>query len=266
MLARVCWTPFAAVMTFCALTVIDLHSHLLPGLDDGAPDLAAAVELVRAAQAAGVTRLAATPHVRDDYPTRPAAIQEGLETVRAALGGATIELIAGAELAVSYLHRLSDDELAGLTLGGGRYALIELPYTGWFVGTELALGRLRDLGIQPLLAHPERNDLIRERPERLEVLVAAGAIVQLTARSTHSGSRSPAAAAARALLNRGLVHVVASDAHAPSPAGRRSPWQVDLPDRLRERFCVENPAAILAGEPVEGGIRRRSLVRRLRRH
>lgn len=246
--------------------MIDLHSHPLPGLDDGAPDLAAAVDLVRAAQAAGVTRLAATPHVRDDYPTRSAAIQEGLETVRGALGGAAIELIAGAELAVSYLHHLSDDEIAGLTLGGGRYALVELPYTGWFVGTELTLGRLRDLGIQTLLAHPERNDLIRDRPERLEVLVAAGALVQITARSTHSGSRSPAAEAARALLKRGLVHVVASDAHSAPLAGRRSPWQVDLPDRLRERFCVENPAAILAGEPVDRAVPRQSLWRRLQRH
>ncbi len=245
--------------------MIDLHSHPLPGIDDGASDLAAGVELLRAASDAGVSVIAATPHVRDDFPTTAGMIQDGVAALRRAHPDGRIQLTTGAEVAATYLQRLADDEVLQMTLGGsGRYLLVELPDQGWSLGIELALDRLADLGVRPVLAHPERNDLIREQPARLGALVEAGALVQITARSTgRSMGRESAATAAR-LLRLGLVHVVASDAHA-APGSGPSPWRIDLPDRLRERLGEINPAAILAGEDVEVPRRRaRPFRQRLR--
>jgi protein-tyrosine phosphatase len=248
--------------------MIDLHSHPLPGLDDGVPDLAAGVELVRAAAEAGVTTIAATPHVREDFPTSAAEMEDRVRALREALGpSAAIDVATGAEVAATYLQRVSDDDLVRLTLGGsGRYLLTELPDLGWSIGIELALQRLSGLGIRPLLAHPERNDLVQERPARLETLVDSGALVQVTARATRPQYGRRTSETAAKLLRLGLVHVVASDAHAAPREGQRSPWEVHLSDTVREQVCVSNPAAILRGEevrPVQAGSR--SLFRRSRR-
>jgi protein-tyrosine phosphatase len=247
--------------------MIDLHSHPLPGLDDGAPDLTAGVALVRAAQQAGVTVIAATPHVRDDFPTTAAQMTNGVAALARAVGGdAGIAVTTGAEVAAVYLQRLDDDEIIGLTLGSsGRYLLVELPYSGWSIGIELAFQRLTALGIQPLIAHPERNNLVQERPARLESLVEAGARVQVTARATRSRYDRPSAVTAAALVRLGLVHVVASDAHAAPKTADYSPWEVGLADDLVERLCLVNPTAILQGEDVPHRARTSgSLLRRLR--
>ncbi len=247
--------------------MIDVHCHPLPGLDDGASDLASGVELVRAAAHAGVSTLAATPHVRDDFPTTAAQMKDGVRALRTALGtDAAIEVTTGAEVAATYLQRLTDDDLREFTLGGsGRYLLVELPDEGWSLGIELALDRLAGLSIRPVLAHPERNDLVREHPERLASLVEAGALVQITARATGRSMGKATAVTAAKLLRLGLVHVVASDAHA-APGVGPAPWEIDLPDPLKEQLSVTNPAAILAGEDVEPPRRRGSPLRqRLRR-
>jgi protein-tyrosine phosphatase len=195
--------------------VIDLHSHVLPGLDDGAADVEEAVEMCRAAAADGIEVLAATPHVRREYPTSPEQIDTALARVREAVGD-VLRLVPGAELALEELER-PPDELRRFALAGNpRYLLVETPYYGWPLDVGERLFRLRAAGITPVLAHPERNAEVQARPELLEGPVAAGTLVQLTAASVDGRLGRASRAAAERLLELGRAHLIASDAHAPT--------------------------------------------------
>jgi protein-tyrosine phosphatase len=192
--------------------LIDLHSHVLPGLDDGVKSVAEALALCGAAADDGVTVLAATPHVRHDYPTTPEQMEEALAAVRAA--GPAVEVVAGGELDLAELDR-PEEELARFGIGGTRWLLVETPYYGWPLDILDRLFRLRLAGFGVVLAHPERNADVQERPELLEPLVAGGTLVQLTAASVDGRLGQRPARCARTLLDRQLAHLIASDAHAP---------------------------------------------------
>ena len=170
--------------------MIDLHSHVLPGLDDGAAELGASIAMAREAAAAGITALAATPHVRDDYPTTAREIEDALAAVRRAVReqGIEVEILSGAEIAFDRLHSLDEDELRPFGLGGSpNHLLIELPFFGWPLDTADQLRRLRGAGFTTVLAHPERNSAVQDSPQRLADLVSDGALVQLTAASITGG-------------------------------------------------------------------------------
>lgn len=199
--------------------MFDLHSHVLPGVDDGAADLAASLEILRAAAADGIERIAATPHVRDDYPTSPDEMERLVGEVNAAARSEAIpvEVLRGGELDLAVAASLDDDALRRFGLGGNpRLLLLEFPYYGWPLELPDLLFRLRTRGFTSVLAHPERNAEVQERPERLQGIVDAGALVQLTAASVDGRLGRRAAAAARGLLDKGLAHLIASDAHAPA--------------------------------------------------
>jgi protein-tyrosine phosphatase len=235
--------------------VIDLHSHVLPGLDDGPASLEESVELARAAAAAGVTCLAATPHVRDDYPTSPDAMERGLAEVRAAVAAADVdlELLPGGEIALGRLDRLTEDDLARFGLGGNpRCLLLEFPYRGWPLDLPDRVFRLVLGGFVPVLAHPERNDAVQARPERLADLVKAGALVQLTAASVDGRNGRRSREASRALLELGCAHLLASDAHLPSvrAVGFDAAVRALRSPPLARWLTVEVPQALVAGEPL----------------
>jgi len=195
--------------------VIDLHSHVLPGLDDGAEDLDEAVAMCRAAAEDGTLVLAATPHVRDDYPTTPDQMERALAAVRAAAGD-SVRLVGGGEIDIAQLER-PREELARFALAGNpKYLLVETPYGGWPLDLPEKLFRLLADGITPVLAHPERNAEVQQRPDLLESIVAGGTLVQLTAASVDGRIGSRARSCAATLLDRSLAHLLASDAHAPS--------------------------------------------------
>ena len=129
--------------------VIDLHTHILPGIDDGARTLEDALAMARVFVAEGVTMIAATPHVRDDFPTSANVMLHSVAALRRVLDEEEIPLtlLPGAELAVDWLARLDDDELRRLSLAGsGRYVLVETPYRGWPVELLERLLRLRARG------------------------------------------------------------------------------------------------------------------------
>lgn len=248
--------------------MIDLHSHLLPGIDDGARDLEASVAMARAMVADGVRVVAATPHVRDDYPTTPEAMEQALEAVRSALAGAgvALEVVGGGELALDRLGALERATRARFTLGGSRALLLESPTFGWpFDLPHVVAGLCRD-GLRPVLAHPERNRDVHEDLALVGRAVEAGALVQLTAASVDGRNGRETAACARALVEAGLAHLVSSDAHGPgvraaglSAAVRR------LGDEPLGRWLVEEvPAALLADAdlPPRPAARRRFSLRR----
>jgi protein-tyrosine phosphatase len=248
--------------------VIDLHSHVLPGLDDGAQTMEDSCELARTALRDGITTIAATPHVRADYPTTPTQMEEGVAAVRAALAEARVEveLVPGGEIALDTLPTLTREGLARFTLGGsGRYLLLEFPYGGWPLDLEQRIFELVASGLTPILAHPERSRDVQNDPRRLARAVSGGALVQVTAAAIDGRlGRNPKVAAAR-LLELGLVHAVASDAHTPDirAVGLSHARKSISDDGLAAWLVEDAPAAILAGDDVPArpaGRRRRFRV------
>ncbi|HSC01657.1 MAG TPA: CpsB/CapC family capsule biosynthesis tyrosine phosphatase [Solirubrobacteraceae bacterium] len=198
---------------------IDLHCHLLPGLDDGARDLGDAVAMARQAQADGIGAICATPHIRVDHAVVIAELPARRAQLSAALleSGCTTRVLAGGEVAADMLGRLDDRDLKAVTLGGGgRWVLLEPPAGPLDDRFEAAVHTLHARGFRALIAHPERHpgaDLIA----RLARLVARGALVQATAAYfADPRTRSDMVALAEA----GVIHVLGSDAHS-SRAGRR---------------------------------------------
>jgi protein-tyrosine phosphatase len=247
--------------------VIDLHSHVLPGLDDGAADLAQAVAICRAAAADGIEVLAGTPHVRHDHATTADGMEAALAALRAAAGD-VVRLVGGGELDYRELGR-PRDELARFALAGNPgYLLVETPYVGWPPGLDEELFRLRTIGIVPVLAHPERNAEVQRRPDLLVPLVAGGTLVQLTASSVDGRGGRRAQACAALLLEQSLAHLIASDAHAPAvrAIGMQSAADAIGDDVLARWLTVGVPRAIVEREsmpprPQRGRPRRRFLDR-----
>ena len=235
--------------------MIDLHAHILPGLDDGVRSIEEALDLARESVADGVRVLAATPHVRSDYPTTPAQMEDALARVQRAIAGAGIELevVAGGEIDIVRLSLLADDELRRFSYAGrGTHVLLEFPDAGWPLALDASVDAVRAAGMTPVLAHPERNREVTAHPGRLRLLVEAGALIQVTAASLEGRLGRTALATGRILIERGLVHLIASDAHGPRirTAGLRAAAAAVAEPRLVHYLTEEAPAAILAGHGV----------------
>jgi protein-tyrosine phosphatase len=247
--------------------VIDLHSHVLPGLDDGAEDLEQAVAICRAAAADGIEVLAATPHVRHDYPTSAEQMERSLAKLERAAGD-LVRLLPGGELALEELGR-PVGELRRFGLGGNPgYLLVETPYIGWPLGISRQLVELHASGIVPVLAHPERNPEVQLRPSLLDPLVAMGTLVQLTAAGVDGRLGRRTRDCVRHLLDRRLAHLIASDAHAPSvwAIGMRAAADALGDAALARWLTVDVPGSIVEGLPMPARpADRRRLRLRLRR-
>jgi protein-tyrosine phosphatase len=258
--------------------VIDLHCHLLPGIDDGASDLDDSIAMARAAVDGGVGEIAATPHVSGTYQNDPATLAERCAQVQEALDGAGVPLRVhtGAEISHTMFHDLSDDALRACALGGGRYLLLEAPYTGPAPFIDRMIYELQLKGFQILLAHPERIGAFQRDIGLLEKLVDQGALCSVTAGSVSGQFGGPVKRFTQDLFARGLVHNLASDAH---DAVHRSPaLQPALDKAVRALpelepslgwLTLEVPRAILAGERIKGMPPviepKRGLLSRLRR-
>jgi protein-tyrosine phosphatase len=230
--------------------LIDLHSHVLPGLDDGAATLAEALEICAAVAAEGVEVLVATPHVRAvDYPTTPEQMEEALARLRAA--DPPVQVVAGGELDLEELDR-PKDELSRFGLGGSKALLVETPYFGWPLDLADRMFRVQVQGFRPVLAHPERNPDVQERPELLEPIVAGGTLVQVTAASVEGRLGNAPRKSARRLLELGFVHVIASDAHTPDvrAAGLAGAVKALGDDALARWLTADVPAALLDGAEI----------------
>ena len=239
--------------------MIDLHSHILPGVDDGPATMEGSLELARAAVAAGTRTILATPHINDDPRIDPALIAAGIAELRAALAAAEIplEVLPGGEIAIWRLIDLDDEMLRALALGGGPFLLVESPFSPVVGDFEPMVLGLHARGHRVLLAHPERCPAFQRDPTRLDALVGGGALVQVTAGSMTGTFGSAVRRFTMTLLRDGLVHVVASDAHddlrrPPGLLQGFSALERDLP-RLSEQaeWLTELvPRAVLDGSPL----------------
>jgi protein-tyrosine phosphatase len=236
--------------------LIDLHSHILPGIDDGAPDLEVALEMARAAVDEGVTTMVATPHINFDYPTPPDDMTSAVGHLNVALARAGIALavLPGAEVAVTKIDSLSGDDLKAVGLGGGTTLLIECPYTTSVPFFEQQVDDLQQSGFRVLLAHPERSPLFRGKAGRLERLVESGALVAVNAGSLRGLLGENSRESAYEFVAAGLVHAIASDAHDVErrPPGLRSAFaeaDEELPGLADQIgfYTRDAPAAIISG-------------------
>jgi len=235
--------------------VIDLHSHILWAVDDGPPTASGSLEMARDAVADGITAVAATPHVRADYPTRPDAMERAVEALRERLHGegVPLELYPGGEIALDRLPLLTTDELRRFGLAGNpAFLLVETPYVGWPAWLPDRVLGLAAAGVTPVLAHPERNREVQGAPERLAPLVDGGTLVQITAASLDGRLGRGTQRCARTLLDLGLGHVLASDGHERYVRGiGMSVAAAAVGDETLARWLTaEVPGAIVSGSAV----------------
>ena len=236
--------------------VVDLHTHILPGVDDGAPDLDAAIAMARVAADDGVATIVATPHIRDDHPFEHARIPALVAELNAALAGAGVgvEVVAGGEVALTTTADLDAEALRAHGLGGGPYLLVESPYTDVGDLVERQLFDVQMKGLKPVLAHPERSPSFLSDLDRLRTLVDRGVLLSVTADSMAGRFGGNVARFTAELFRAGLVHDVASDAHddrkrAPRLLHGFAALDRELPGIAAQAgwFTADAPGAMLAG-------------------
>lgn len=238
--------------------MIDLHSHVLPGIDDGPDGVEGSLDVARAAQADGITVMAATPHLREDHPrVVPRELAERCARFNDRVAEAALDLrvVSGGEVDLLWAQAATPEELLLVSYcQRGSDLLVETPYGPLPSNFEELVFRLSLRGYRVLLAHPERNVTFYDNPDRLFEMVRRGVLVQLTAMSLFGPERSRSRALALSLVERGLAHVIASDAHALDlrppmlAAGVAAAERVSGP---RARWMVTDaPQAVLSGEPL----------------
>ena len=233
--------------------MIDLHCHILAGIDDGAIDLADSLAMGQVAADDGIEVISATPHIRHDHDVRIAELAWRVEEVNDELArnDVAVDVVTGGEVAETALEGLDEDELRAVSLGGGGWILLE-PRPGPLGDTLLeAVDGLRESGFGALVAHPERH-VSHDMLGRIRRLIDAGALIQCTAAYLVSGNERKGMLA---LAAAGLIHVLASDAHS-SHGGRPLRisdglavlGQVELLSPHLDWIARQAPAAILRGE------------------
>lgn len=243
--------------------MVDLHTHLLPGADDGPESLTDAIRMCELAAADGITAAVATPHQRHEWwPNADRAdLLARFESLLGAVG-TTLALSLGAEIRVDSDLLADVDLLPGgnlLPLAGSRYLLLELSPAGVGPDPRAVVHELAVAGWGPVLAHPERVPWLAEEPASLLELVERGALLQLTAASVTGEFGRRARECCRFLLDNDVAHFVASDAH---DAVRRPPVLSDAFRVIAEgwgeararRLTEDNPRAVLANRPIRKGV------------
>jgi protein-tyrosine phosphatase len=240
--------------------VIDLHCHVLPGVDDGPETITDALAMCSQMAGDGIGTVVATPHMlTDQYPVSRADILRGVQDLRDELASwdITLDVRPGADVMIT--SDLPELLRAGRVMtvdDAGKYVLLELPHHVLPSGLDQLLYAVQVLGITPIITHPERQFELQRHPDLLRPLIERGILVQVTASSIEGSFGDTARKCAMSLLKSGMVHLCASDAH--SPRGRK-------PGLSRARKVVEsmlspeesqvifdlNPARVLAGADIE---------------
>jgi protein-tyrosine phosphatase len=238
---------------------VDIHAHLLPGIDDGPEDVAGAVEMARTAAASGIVTIAATPHLRGDFPL---VRVEELSRLRRQLAEAVqaaripLRIVSGGESSLMWALAASEEQLTAATYDGcGKDLLVETPDD--VSALDQLLYRIRVRGVRVTLAHPERSPVFQREPHRLTRLHEQGVLLQINGDALLARTASPRRRLAEYLCRKGLAHVIASDGH------RAAEWRpvsslaaavdalIALVGEKRAQWMVAgSPAAILEGRPL----------------
>jgi len=240
--------------------LIDLHCHILPGVDDGACTVTESLAMARQAVDDGIKTIVATPHTLNEVYFNPAQ-EVCVQTTRLqdifTSEQIELNLCPGSDMhiCVQMLKRIQAGEAATIN-SNGRYVLTEFPTQTIPLGSQEELFQLKLNNITPIITHPERNLVFQNQLEILYDLVAMGCLVQITAASVTGELGEDAMDCAHRLLELRLAHVIASDAHSPE---RRPPVltpavavtaQILGSRKEAEAMVVDRPAAILTGSAV----------------
>jgi len=235
--------------------MIDIHSHILPGLDDGSKSWEMTLEMCRLAIRDGITHIVATPHADDTYVYSADRVRDLVTELDNKVGG-QLALSMGCDFHLSFEN--IEDAIAHpqrYTIASKQYLLLELSEYGIPPQVSDSFRRLQATGIIPIITHPERNNILQRRPERVLDWVDAGCLVQVTASSVTGFWGEAARRIAMWLLENDAVYVLASDAHDDK---YRKPILSEARDAVSRRFgadlarelVLDNPEAIVSGRTI----------------
>jgi protein-tyrosine phosphatase len=243
--------------------MIDLHNHLLPGVDDGASTWDETLAMCRIAHEDGIRTIVATPHFQENNPAMRAPRDKVIRLVkelqaRLAEENLPMEIHPGNEIqAHPRMDKFVESGQAATYCDAGHYLLLELP------NQEISLNALKEMifrvtlkGIIPIVAHPERNFMLRKAPDMLPLLVQHGALAQVTAMGLVNHKDRETRELSLRWIRRHAAHFLATDAHS---AEQRKPllreaFEVlrdEVEEELFEALYRRNPAAVLSGEAIE---------------
>jgi len=234
--------------------MVDIHSHILPGLDDGSQSLQDSIAMVKMAAESGTTDIVATPHASRHHSFKPDAVEERAAELAAAVPG--IRIYTGCDFHLSFDN--IQDALRHprkYTINQKQYLLVEFPDVVTFNTTRQIFEELRGAGMFPIVTHPERNTFLQENMAEITKWVADGAYIQITAQSFLGLFGRRARDTANDLTKHGLVHFVASDAHDLTHRTTSLRESFDyvaakFGKDLAESLFVANPEAVVAGDPL----------------
>lgn len=237
---------------------IDIHSHILPNLDDGASSLEQSLEMARQAVKEGIHTIIATPHHGNGIYWNPTdTILKAVEKINKLLidNGICLQIAPGQE--VRFYRTLVDDfaQHANLTLNDSRYILLELPQAEIPKELDETIYELRMLGLVPIIAHPERNWEFLDHPQRLSLIVSQGALIQLTSHSITGLFGRKIQKFSLHLCQNKLAHFIASDAHEPyyRSIGLEAAYRI-VRTTVNSEYAdglQENARRVLTDEPIE---------------
>jgi protein-tyrosine phosphatase len=245
--------------------VIDIHSHILPGLDDGSKSLEESITMVRMAALGGTTDIVATPHANQDYKFDPQVVQQKISEVQAAVGDVP-QIHYGCDFHLT-LENIEDALHAPGKYSIDHHGYLLVEFSDFYIPktTDEIFARMIRAGLRPIVTHPERNQLLQRRLPELQSWVTQGALVQVTGLSFLGRFGKTAKKFADKLMGHGLAHFVASDAHdtkwrTTDLSESRLYVEKEYGPEAAERVFEENPRAVLAGvalPPVPILIRRK---------
>jgi protein-tyrosine phosphatase len=235
--------------------VIDIHSHILPGLDDGARSFEEAMQMLRLAAESGTTDIVATPHISPAFPNSFDRVSRVFDEVSQSSSG-IVRLHLGCDFHLTHdnlQHFLANP--TKYTINNRQYLMVELSDYIPFGPVDEALSRISNEGVTPVITHPERNHSLQRNGRQLACWVDRGCLCQITGQSLLGRFGSHAKDMAQHLLKSGLAHVVASDGHdlinRPPTLEHAYRYIVEHYGRpLADQLCVANPTAIILGQPL----------------
>jgi protein-tyrosine phosphatase len=235
--------------------MVDIHCHILPGLDDGPDSLEEALKMAEMAVTDGITHVVATPHADDQYRFSPDLVHQRRNELQAGLGG-RLTLATGCDFHLSFenLQRLYEHP-THYTINQKNYLLVEFADFAIPPTIEETLHQLHLAGLSPIITHPERNGLIRAQPEKLYRWIHQGCYVQVTAQSLLGGFGGRTQRLVETWLGEDRIHFFASDAHnlTSRPLRLGQAYQAVAERRGEEvarALFHDNPLAALEGRTL----------------